>query len=219
MFGKGPLHPMLADVEAFIDSLDARSFKALSTGIGLGSARECHRAATPAPTVGVPPQMVGTVFPANFNVASEAVLPPVAAVAVARENPVLRQLEEDELAVDPNLPPAARQALRRRSRRALATAVDLGIVLMSTLMMFVVAGIATSRSGASSTGVLGVMGSDPLRWLGGLNLWQIGLGVVAVFFFYWFVFRVLAGLTLGEFLMIPDSGESAEGSWVTPRND
>lgn len=195
MTATGPLYPHFAEVDAFIDSLSPRAFQALSNGIGIGTPREARRVIVPEPIVS--PRVEFVPPPPPRCVVPTPVPPPVAAPLFVREMdappPVADHVNTrvDEWVAAP--------IKARRPGRWLARSVDFGIVLIASVALIVGLAIVSAAPGAS--GLSGILGSGPARWIAAMPLWQILAGVACFHFLYTILFRLLAGVTLGEFLM------------------
>lgn len=180
------------DLMAFAESLDIKSFTALSQGLGLGELRPVGKKETRGmPVMREPDLPIATPMPlqqTRANIVDKAQLAHVGAEA---RSPIGGVAETA---------PAPRAISRRLSfeRRLMAWSVDFLFVTSSLAMaLSVVTAIAAARAAADTS----ILELRPVTWLAAFSPLQILGGVYAIYLVYNLTFKFAVGRTFGESLM------------------
>ncbi len=200
------------ELREFADQLDLAAFKALSTGIGIGAVktiqpapqtmpRQGARAGPTAPPHGwmpqvevPPPDPRRGAHPGQANSpvkkAKKRKTPKAATPGAARAAPLPKAAA-----------PRAGRSPRPRlglERKLVAWGLDFFFVGFSLFVLLALVTLLTAvRTGETED----VFALAPVQWLMGINPLQLVAGVYALFFAYVILFKLVAGVTLGETLL------------------
>lgn len=196
------------DLRAFADNLDASSFRALSAGIGLGAVKPTQ----------APPQTLPRQAAQGSSFAPTPVAPtPVAARSLngASSRPMKVTKPSRQAASHGALKSSSRHAAKASQpkapvasarpypvlgweRKLMAWGLDL-VFVGSTLAVLValVTLLAAARSGETND----VFTLAPIQWLTSINPLELVGGVYGLYFAYILLFKLVAGVTLGESLL------------------
>ncbi|MGE0173068.1 MAG: hypothetical protein AB7T49_09795 [Oligoflexales bacterium] len=163
---------LLTELRSFIQNLDPSKFESLSTGIGLGSL-EPREVQPKLPT---PPQM-----------------------AAWKEEPEARVKTRPNATMTTDVRAARAWNARIFGIKTLAHVLDIMVVLSAILVgMIVVELLTQSGFSFSGKGLRNMAGAQFFRTLGAL---KTSIIVYTIFVVYFMVFRILAGVTIGENLV------------------
>lgn len=194
------------EIRRFAENLSFESFRALSSGIGLGSMHRPSHASTepPAPNMSFSLASLGGVEPENIAGKPATILP---SPVYKAENKGMANNKPNHAAAIASQSRGQPASIKRPrlsfAQLLVAWSIDLLFVAASVgtaLALAVVLGVARSGQGISA-GLQDWLSLPPVLWLAKFNPLQILAGVYGLFVVYYILFRWLVGHTLGENLL------------------
>lgn len=169
------------ELRSWAESIDAKTFTALSPGLGLGELKPTSTLTAPA------------------RPATSVTLPQVTARGLVDK-------AERALPTRPSKSPDLKPRLAFE-RKCIAWAVDFLFVTSSLgLAVAVATAVAAMRADAGTS----LLDLSPVTWLAAFAPYQILIGVYAVFLVYGIAFRFSLGRTFGESVVVP-RGQAQSG--------
>lgn len=188
------------DLRDFAETLDLTAFKALSSGIGIGKTKEL---AAPAQALPRKAEMPRSELPRPQVVQGGS-------SGEARKGKALKPSKGAKASRAAQAPAAGHAGMRLSlERRLFAWGLDFFFVALSlAVLLAIFTVLAAVRSGASGD----PFALAPVQWLFGLKPLEVLAAVYGLFFAYVLLFKVVAGRTLGESLLVRRSRRVARGT-------